>query len=102
MQEQADLIGQRGSATGAIRRQLGLVQLDQVFALSPGTIEAFIQPFRRADIQAGDDKADIQAEPCGLDTGDDAALSFPGSRLVNGLGKTAQGVLVSIGIEVWL
>jgi hypothetical protein len=65
--------------------------------LAASAIEALIEPFCRALGQAGDDQADIQAQPGGFDAGDDAAVSFPRSGFVRGLGKAAHGVPVLQG-----
>ncbi|MGY4317611.1 hypothetical protein ACVWW1_006938 [Bradyrhizobium sp. JR3.5] len=94
MEDEADLVGERRAATGAIGGELGLVQLDQVLGLSASAIEAVIDPLSRADIQAGDDVADVEPLLGCLDAGDDAALTMPGAGRVAGLGVAANHDLV--------
>ena len=77
VQKQPHLIGQRRAATGSIGGKLGLVQLDQVLGLAAGAVEAFIQPPRSAAPDVGDDIADIETLPCGLDACGDAAWPWP-------------------------
>jgi hypothetical protein len=40
--------------------ELGLVQLDQVLGLSARAVQGGVEPFSRADVQAGDDVADVE------------------------------------------
>ena len=40
VQDQAHLVGERASAAGAVRGELSLVQLDQVFGLAAGTVDS--------------------------------------------------------------
>src|ERR1700757_4548792 len=42
VEDEADLVGERRAATGAIGGELGLVQLDQVLGLSASAIEVII------------------------------------------------------------
>jgi transposase len=63
-------IGQRRTATGAVGGKLGLVQLAQVLRLAAGAVEALT---RGAAADVGDDIADIETLPCGLDACGDAA-----------------------------
>ena len=44
MQHEPNLIGDSGTAGRAIRRELRLVQLDQVLRLSACAIQAFVEP----------------------------------------------------------
>ena len=44
VQHEADLIGERRTATGAIRCKLGFVQLDQVLGLTTRAIQAVVEP----------------------------------------------------------
>ena len=53
MQHQTHLVGNRATATGAVRRQLALVQLDQVFRLAAGAVEGVIKPFGAAARHVG-------------------------------------------------
>src|ERR1035438_3283330 len=53
-------------------------------------IEAVVDPLGRADIEAGDDEADVEAEHRRLNTGDGAPFAIPGLCLVAGLGIAAQ------------
>ena len=75
MHHKADLVGERGTATGAVGSELRLVQLDQIFGLAARAIQAVVDPFRRADVETGDDEADVEAEPGRLDPGDGAAFA---------------------------
>ena len=49
VQHEADLVGERGSAAGAVRRELALMELDQVFRLSARAVERIVEPFGAAD-----------------------------------------------------
>ena len=62
MWNEADLVGQRRTARGPVRGELGLVELDQVLSLASRAVEAVVEPFCRAEAQAGDDEADVEAE----------------------------------------
>jgi hypothetical protein len=48
VQHEAHLVGERRTATGAVRGKLGLVQLDQVFSLTASTIQAVVEPLGAA------------------------------------------------------
>src|SRR4029077_3239051 len=91
------LIGERRTATGAIGGKLCLMQLDQVFGLAARAIQAVVDPIRRADIEAGDDEADVEAELRRLNTGDGASFVIPGLCLVARLGIAAQNSQVLDG-----
>ena len=67
VQDEPHLIGQRRAATGAVGGKLGLVQLDQVLGLAARAVEALIQPPGGAAADVGDDIADIETLPRGLD-----------------------------------
>ena len=57
------MIGERRTAAGAIGGELRLVQLDQITpALAARAVQAVVDPLGRADIEAGDDEADVEAE----------------------------------------
>src|SRR6476619_8590779 len=90
VENESDLIGERRTATGAIGGKLRLMQLDQVFGLAARAIQAVVDPLGRADIEAGDDEADVEAERGRLNTGDGAPFAIPGLCLVAGLGIAAQ------------
>ena len=62
MEHEADLVGERRTATGAIGGELRLMQLDQILGLAARAIQAVVDPLGRADIEAGDDEADVEAE----------------------------------------
>jgi len=62
VENEADLVGERRTAAGAIGGELRLVQLDQILSLAAGAIQAVVDPLGRADIEAGDDEADVEAE----------------------------------------
>src|SRR5665647_1732014 len=90
MEHETDLVGERRTATGAIGGELRLVQLDQILSLAACAIQAVVDPLGRADIEAGDDEADVEAELRRLDTGDGAPFAIPGLCLVARLGIAAQ------------
>lgn len=77
MQNEADLVGERRAARRAIGGKLSFVQLDEIFGLPARAIESFIEPFGRAAVEVGDDEADIEAEPRGLDAGVGASFQEP-------------------------
>ena len=78
VQNEPHLIGERRAAGGSIRRQLALVQLDQIFHLAARAIERVADMFGRAGCDVGDDVADVQPELRRFDTGADASLGPPG------------------------
>ena len=61
MQDQSHLVGQRRSATSAVRRQLCLVLLDEVLGLPTGAVDRFINMLGITVRQRGDDVAEIDA-----------------------------------------
>jgi hypothetical protein len=85
MQDEADLIGQRRAATGAIRGELCLVQFDEVLGLTTRAVETVIQPFGVVARDVGDGVADIKTHGGGLDAGCDTALAAPGFGTVAGV-----------------
>src|ERR1035437_8337847 len=90
MEHETDLVGERRTATGAIGGELRLWQLDQILSLAARAIQAVVDPLGRADIEASDDEADVEAELRRLNTGDGAPSAIPGLCLVTGLGIAAQ------------
>src|SRR5450756_1866284 len=66
------------------------MQLDQILGLAARAIQAVVDPLGRADIEAGDDEADVEAEHRRLNTGDGAPFAIPGLCLVARLGIAAQ------------
>src|SRR5450756_2222164 len=58
--------------------------------LTVRAIQAVVDPLGRADIEAGDDEADVEAELRRLNTSDGAPFAIPGLCLVAGLGIAAQ------------
>src|SRR5712671_8091650 len=73
------------------------MQLDQILGLAARAIQAVVDPFGRADIEARDDEADVEAELGRLNTGDGAPFAIPGLCLVAGLGIAAQNSQVIDG-----
>src|SRR5713101_9822168 len=90
MEYETNLVGERRTAAGAIGGELCLMQLDQILGLAARAIQAVVDPLGRADIEAGDDEADVEAELRRLNTGDGASFAIPGLCLVAGLGIAAQ------------
>ena len=90
VENEADLIGARRTEAGAIGGELRLVQLDQILSLAARAIQAVVDPLGRADIEAGDDEAHVEAERGRLNTGDGAPFAIPGLCLVARLGIAAQ------------
>ena len=91
------MIGERRTAAGAIGGELRLMQLDQVFGLAARAIQTVVDPLGRAEIEVGDDEADVEAEPSGLNTGDGSPFVIPGLGLVACLGIAAQNSQVLDG-----
>ena len=58
--QQAELIGRRAGAGGAIGGEVQLVRLDQVFCLAARAVDVLVQPARRAG-EVGDDEAAVAA-----------------------------------------
>src|SRR6202165_1222072 len=90
VENEADLVGERRTAARAIGGELCLMQLDQILGLAARAIQAVVDPLGRADIEAGDDEADVEAERGRLNTGDGAPFAIPGLCLVARLGIAAQ------------
>ena len=61
MQDQPYLVRDRRTATGAVRRQLALVPLNQVYGLTTRTISAVVQRLWTAMTDVGDDVTGIEA-----------------------------------------
>src|SRR5471030_2638883 len=97
VENEADLVGERRTAAGAIGGELRLVQLDQILSLAARAIQAVVDPLGRADIEAGDDEADVEAERGRLNPGDSAPFAIPGLCLVARLGIAAQNSQVFDG-----
>jgi len=62
------------------------MQLDQILGLAARAIQTVVDPLGRADIEAGDDEADVEAEHRRLNTGDGTPFAIPGLCFVAGLG----------------
>ena len=56
---------------------MGLGRLDQVLGLATGAVERLVDDARSDLLDVGDDKADVETEPCGLDAGDGTAFAPP-------------------------
>lgn len=76
VQDEADLVGDRRTAAGAVGGKLALVHLDQVLGLAAGAIDHVIEVFGRATVEIGDDEADVEAHRSCLDAGADATLKL--------------------------
>src|SRR6187401_3389383 len=55
VENEADLIGERRTAAGAIGGELCLMRLDQIIGLAARAIQAVVDPLGRTDIEARDD-----------------------------------------------
>src|SRR5712672_3893911 len=73
------------------------MQLDQILGLAARAIQAVVDPLGRADIEARDDEADVEAELGRLNTGDGSPFAIPVLCLVAGLGIAAQNSQVLDG-----
>ena len=85
VQDEAYLVGRRSVAGGAVRGELGLVQLDQVLGLAAGAVDLLVEVVRIA-VERGDAIADVGrlrevARPCllerDLDARDEATFLLP-------------------------
>ena len=76
MQDEAELVGERALAGGAVRRELALVQLDEVLGLAAGAINIFVE-IAGFFAERGDDVAGVEAAGGGLQQGDDPAFAVP-------------------------
>src|ERR1700694_6014245 len=97
VEHEADLVGKRRTAAGGIGGELCFMQLDQILGLAARAIQAVVDPLGRADIEAGDDEADVEAERGRLNTGDGTPFAIPGVCLVAGLVIAAQNSQVLDG-----
>ena len=52
------------------------MQLDQILGLAARAMQAVVDPLGRADIEARDDEADVEAEHRRLNTGDGAPFAI--------------------------
>ena len=84
------LIGEQRTTGSSIRRQLGLVQFDQIFHLRTRAIERVVDMLGRSVRDVGDDEADIEPQLGCFDAGADAPLAFPGIGGVVRLRVAAQ------------
>ena len=78
VQDEPHLIGERRKTGSSIRRQLALVQFDQIFHLPTRAIERVVDMLGRSFRDVGDDEADIEPQLGCFDAGADAPLAFPG------------------------
>src|SRR5258708_37350051 len=90
MEHETDLVGERRTAPGAVGGELRLMQLDQILGLAARAIQTVVDHFARAEMEAGDAEADVEAAHCRLNTGDGAPFAIPGLGLVARLGIAAQ------------
>lgn len=105
VQNEAELVGQRRAATGAIRSGLRLMLLNQVLGLPAGTIDGVVNVLGVTGFQRGDNVADVDATPehillvalLRFNPRHNAALSGPGFGGVAGFGIPAQNGKLSLG-----
>jgi hypothetical protein len=74
--QEAELVGCRLAAGGAVGGEVQLVRLDQVFGLPARAIDLLVERLGQTR-EIGNDEAAVGALRPGLDTGDDAALDIP-------------------------
>lgn len=96
---QAELVGGSLGAGGAVRGQVELMGLDQVFGLSAGAIDLFVEHMLQS-LEIGDDEAGIDAERRGLDTGDDPAFGLPTLGAIAKFTEAPDFFLVRMGVPV--
>jgi hypothetical protein len=95
VQDEPHLVGERAAAAGAVGGELSLVQFDQVFGLPSGAVKRLVDMLGRADLDAGNDEADVEIPAGGLNAGTGPTVGVPRFRPVASLGKAAQaGLLV--------
>ena len=99
MEEEAELIGGRLRAGGAIRRQMGLEGFDVVLGLAASAIEVFVQHAGVAGFQVGDDEAGVGALRADFDAGDDPLDPAPALRAVIEFLEAAQLAAMWRGLE---
>ena len=97
VEDQAELVGERALAGGAVGGELGLVLLDEVLGLSAGAIHPFVEMARLAG-ERGDDVARVEAAGRRLEPGNDPARAVPRSGGVIEAGEAAH--LVGAGLSV--
>ncbi len=96
VQDQAELVGERALAGGAVGGELGLVELDEVFRLSADAVDVFVEMARLAGGR-GDDVACVEAARRRLEPGDDAAFPVPRAGGVIEVGEAAHPVGAGLG-----
>src|SRR6267154_917630 len=76
VQDQAELVGARIAARGAIGSELSLVQLDEVLHLAATTVDSLIKVLG-ASLERGDDVADVATFFGRLQTSHETTLARP-------------------------
>ena len=89
VQDEAELVGERALAGGAVRRELALVQLDEVLGLAAGAVDIFVE-MAGVSAERGDDVAGVEAPRGRLQPGDDPALAASGA---GGVGENAGAII---------
>lgn len=82
VQKEAQLVGRRFGAGGAVSVKMRLPRLDMVLGLAAAAIDVFIEPARVAFVEIGDDEALIDAIWSGFGSRDDALDAAPAFRAV--------------------
>ena len=81
MEKQAELVGRRPRARGPVSREVGFPSLQLIFRLSPGTIQALVEPSPSAVAQIGENEPGVGTLRSSFDLHDDAADPAPGGPL---------------------
>jgi hypothetical protein len=90
VQEQAELVGRRPAARGAVGRQVPLIGFDVVRHLATGTVGPLIQALAPAGGEVGHDEADIDALVARFDADDDAPDPRPAFGAIVEFGEAAD------------
>src|SRR6185312_8530905 len=90
MEEEAELVGARLGARGAVGGEMRLPGFDMVFGLTASAIELLVEPARAAGLEAGDDEARVSSLGAGLDAGDDPLDPAPAGGAVIEVAVAAQ------------
>jgi len=86
VEHEADLVGERERQLVRSEASCVLCSLIRFSAWPRAQYRPVVDPLGRADIEAGDDEADVEAEHRRLNIGDGTPFAIPGLCFVAGLG----------------